>query len=167
MISRKNDLAIEQFIDLTDDLLKNELFIGMKQYNHHGKIDTHFHSVYVAYTVLNYCNRLNTEPREIVRASLLHDFYLYDWHIEKHDEMHAWYHPKTAVANIRQHIGELTPQQENMILSHMWPLHLMPPKTLGGWLLTIADKHCSNEDYLGKSEKFREIYNEINKRTEK
>ncbi len=164
MISEKDSAAVEQYLALTGDLLKNELVEGMKQYNHHGTISTHFHSVYVSFTVLKMCNRLGKEPREIVRASLLHDFYLYDWHTEKHEEMHAWYHPKAAVANIREHIGELTAEQEDMILAHMWPLHLMPPKTLGGWILTAADKHCATEDIMGKSGRFDEIYEEINKR---
>lgn len=165
MISQKDLELIEQFTQLCGDLLQNELVKSMKQYNHHGTINTHFHSVFVAYTALKICNRLGKEPRDTVRAALLHDFYLYDWHIEKHEELHAWYHPKAAVANIKANLGELTSEQENMILAHMWPLHLMPPRTLGGWILTVADKHCSNLDILGKSGKFNEIYNEIEQRT--
>ncbi|MGN0528355.1 MAG: HD domain-containing protein [Eubacterium sp.] len=167
MISSKERININRFICINGDLLKNEYVKSMKKYNHHGKISTHFHSVYVAYTVMKICDSLNIDSDDIVRAALLHDFYLYDWHTDKHSEKHAWYHPKASVRNIEEYLFPLSDMQRDMILCHMWPLHPAPPKYTGGWILTLADKHCANEDVLGTSKKFREIYDEINSIAEK
>lgn len=156
---------IELFVHWTQDLLCDPLVESMKNYRHHGDTNTHFHSVYVAYRVLRMCVRLGVEnKREIVRASLLHDFYLYEWYTEKHDENHIFYHPKESVRNIEAHFGALSPMQRNMILSHMFPLTREMPACTGAWLLTAADKRCASEDYLRGSAQFRAIYDEINRR---
>jgi len=161
----KNEKYIDAYLAAVGDLLRNPAVESMKTYNHHGKIDTHFHSVYVSFTVLKLCEKYHIKNRdEIVRAALLHDFYLYDWHLEKHDEMHAWYHPKAAVKNFESHFGKPTEMQREMILRHMFPLSVKPPNSVGGWLLTLADKHCANEDVFGTSKKFVPLYEEINQR---
>ena len=164
---KNENKTIEEFIELTGDLLRNENVKLMKTFNHHGRINTHFHSVYVSYSVLKMSNALKVNnKKEIVRAALLHDFYLYDWHIEKHEEKHAWYHPKAAVANIEKIFGDLNDMQRDMILRHMFPLSLQPPNSVGGWILTLCDKHCANEDIFGVSKRFIPVYDEINRRTE-
>lgn len=156
---------IDLFVRWTQDLLRDPLVESMKTYRHHGDTNTHFHSVYVAYRVLRLCVRLDVaDKREIVRAALLHDFYLYEWYTEKHDENHIFYHPKESVKNIEAHFGALSPMQRNMILSHMFPLTREMPHCRGAWLLTAADKRCASEDYLHGSAGFREIYDEIDRR---
>ena len=156
---------IDLFVRWTQDLLCDPLVESMKTYRHHGDTNTHFHSVYVAYRVLKLCVRLDVEDkREIVRASLLHDFYLYEWYTEKHEENHIFYHPKASVKNIEAHFGALTPMQRNMILSHMFPLCRELPGRTGAGLLTVADKRCAGEDYLRGSVQFREVYEEIDRR---
>ena len=56
--------------------------------------------------------------------------------------------------------------QENMILSHMFPLCVEFPKSKGAWILTLCDKRCANEDYLTHSKGFKPVYDEINGRVE-
>ncbi len=166
MISVKEKNDIIRFVDLTGDILSDELVKSMKQYRHHQDTNTHFHSVYVSYTVYKICEALQLKnTREVVRASLLHDFYLYQWYTEKHEEYHIWYHPKESVKNIEAHFRRLTPLQKNMILSHMFPTCVELPKSAGAWILTLADKKCAVEDYITKSKGFYDIYDEIEKRT--
>ena len=156
---------IDEFISLTGDLLSDELVNSMKQYRHHQDTNTHFHSVYVSYRVMKMCEALELiNTREVVRAALLHDFYLYQWYTEKHEEYHIWYHPKESVKNIEAHFGEMTPLQKNMILSHMFPTCVELPKSKGAWILTLCDKRCAIEDYITHSVSFREVYDEINRR---
>lgn len=162
----KEAKIIDEYYKIVEDLLRHKKVQQMKQYYHHGKISTHFHCVYVSYTVYKVCCRLQLSAYETTRAALLHDFYLYDWHITKHDEKHAWYHPKAAVKNIEKYIGPLSDVQRNMILCHMWPLHPAAPKSIGGFVLTFADKHCADMELLGFSHKFEPIYNHIMERIE-
>lgn len=161
-----NKQLINGYLSIVGDLLTMDIVDSMKNYNHHGKITTHFHSVHVSYKVYKTCVNFNIEPTEIVRASLLHDFYLYDWHITKHEQKHAWYHPKASVKNIEKYIGTLTPMQKYMILRHMWPLSVAPPNSLGGYILTFTDKHCANLEFMGLSHSFDMVYNEICERVD-
>ncbi|MBQ6467049.1 MAG: hypothetical protein IJJ61_03830 [Clostridia bacterium] len=160
------DKYVRGYLDTVDDVLRNPLVISMKQYNHHAGISTHFHSVYVSYTVYKYCARRNMEKQltdDITRASLLHDFYLYDWPTEKHEEYHIFYHPKEAVKNIEKTgIIKLNYMQKNMILNHMFPAAQMP-RSLGGWILTAADKYCATRELVEGEKCFRAIYNDIDK----
>lgn len=166
IVSEKKN--IDGYLAITGDLLSDELVKSMKGYQHHKEVTTHFHSVYVSYTVYKLCKKLkHKKTNEIVRASLLHDFYLYEWYTEKHEEYHIWYHPKQAVKNIEEHFGSLSPMQKNMILSHMFPTCVELPRSTGALILTLSDKHCATEDYFKLSKKFIPIYNEINRRVER
>lgn len=163
---QKEQKYIDRYIELTGDLLCNDLVRSMKKYHHHREVSTHFHSVYVSYNVLKVCEKLSVQKkREIVRAALLHDFYLYEWYTEKHDENHIYYHPKESVKNIEKYIGTLTPLQKNMILSHMFPTTKVMPKYAGSWILTLTDKRCATADYLKISRGFFSVYDEINRMT--
>ena len=156
---------IDCYLSLTEDLLSHELVDGMKQYHHHKKINTHFHSVYVSYRVMKTCSLLGVKNMApIVRAALLHDFYLYEWYTEKHEEYHIFYHPKQSVKNIEQYFGKLSKMQRNMILSHMWPTYVERPRYLASWLLTFSDKACAMEDYVHTSKRFLPVYEEIDRR---
>ncbi len=161
----REEKYIDRFVLYTKDLLRDPLVESMKQYRHHGETNTHYHSVFVAYRVCKMCTDMRVhDTRGIVRASLLHDFYLYEWYTEKHDENHIWYHPKESVKNIEAHFGALSETQRNMILAHMFPLCRELPKTPGAWMLTLADKRCACEDYIGASQRFRPVYDEIDRR---
>lgn len=163
----KEQKYIDKYLDLVGDILCDETVQRMKTYQHHREVTTHFHSTFVSYTVMKLCEKLKpAEEREIVRAALLHDYYLYEWYTEKHEEKHIWYHPKQSVKNIEERFGPLSDMQRNMILAHMFPMSYETPSSLGAWLLTMADKHCATSDYTGVSKRFIPIYDEINRRTE-
>lgn len=108
-----------------------------------------------------FCGGLHLQQREAARAALLHDFYLYNWYVEKHGEYHVWYHPKTAVKNAEAYFGPLTEKQRNMILSHMWPLFVEPPKSKEAYVLTLADKIAATRDLLGLADTFQPMYAQI------
>lgn len=154
----------DEYIDIISPILNNDLVRSMTQYNHHGIIDTHFHSVHVSYYVYDLCRKLRfgrEKTEKITEASLLHDFYLYNWYTDKHDEYHAFYHPKEAVKNIEKYsLISLDGMQREMILRHMFPLGKIPV-SIGGWILTICDKCCAGEELIKKGEGFRETYDKI------
>ena len=157
----------DDFVALTGDILNNDKVKSMTQYNHHGIVDTHFHSVHVAYEVYKMCLLMHLSDKDtsdITRASLLHDLYLYNWYTDKHDEMHAFYHPKEAVKNIEKYnVISLSKMQKDMILRHMFPLGKIP-KSKGGWILTFCDKTCAANELITKFKGFSDIYGDINDR---
>ena len=92
------------------------------------------------------------------RAGLLHDLFLYDWHqhaMLTGEHFHGFTHPKTALLNAQEHF-ELSPLEADIILKHMWPLTIIPPKSVEGFIVSFADKYCSiAEVFLRLSQRIR------------
>ena len=87
--------------------------------------------------------RLKVDEDSLVRGALLHDYFLYDWHEPDPDRpLHGFYHPKAALKNARRDYG-VNAREEDIILHHMFPLTLSPPRTKEGLLVCLADKLCA------------------------
>ena len=157
---------VEAYIDAVGDILSHPKYQQLKSFDHHKPVSCHFHSVFVSFLTFRISSELGCDAVETARAAALHDFYLYDWYLTKHDELHAWYHPKIALINSEMYFGKMSETQTDMILSHMWPLHIKPPKTREGMILTMVDKYCTSADMLKLSKKFLPLYERINREIE-
>ena len=91
---------------------------------------------------------IECRERELVRGALLHDYFLYDWHVkDKTHRLHGFFHPGTALANAQKEYV-LSKREKNIILRHMWPLTPCPPACREAWIVTAADKYCSLRETL-------------------
>jgi len=79
----------------------------MDNYTQHGSISCLSHCLYVSWISWRWAKFFNMHPEEVARGALLHDIFLYDWHVTKHDGLHAFTHPGRALDNAQQFI-ELT-----------------------------------------------------------
>ncbi|WP_321971886.1 HD domain-containing protein [Paratractidigestivibacter sp.] len=116
----------------------------MRECIQHGQVTTWAHCVRVARAAVSIAEALHlrVSQRELVRAALLHDYFLYDWHEPNHTK-HATMHPVFALENARVDF-DLTPLEENAIAAHMWPLPPgRVPASREAWLICAADKWCS------------------------
>lgn len=123
----------------------DERILRMREYIQHGSISTYEHSILVAYYSWIWMRRLHLKCDEqaLLRGALLHDYYLYDWH--KKEEWHRWHgfrHPAFAVQNASRDF-ELTKKEKEIILRHMWPLTVIPPRCREAWLVNGADTFIS------------------------
>lgn len=86
----------------------------------------------------------------------MHDYFLYDWHSEKTvGGLHGFTHAKTACNNAKRDF-DINENEQNMILTHVFPLNINPPKTREGVILCVADKICAiYETAHGLIAKFR------------
>ena len=112
------------------------------------------HSVAVARASFDLAEKLGMkiDEKELARGALLHDYYLYDTEtMEYSDYKHGISHPQTALEKASEEFT-LTPKEQNIIRSHMWPLTLFhPPKSKEAFLVSVADKYCAaREMYLEK-----------------
>jgi uncharacterized protein len=125
--------------------LRKTRFDYTKQYIQHGKTSVYKHSVSVAYASCVIAARLNlkVDVREMVRGALLHDYFLYDWHVkDKSHRLHGFTHPKKSLANAMTDF-QLSSTEQDIIVKHMFPLTVVPPVHKEGWIVTFADKYCS------------------------
>lgn len=136
-----------QIEDNAPDILESENFNRMKEYIQHGNMTVNAHVLNVArYSIaLSDKLHLSCSRRELIRGALLHDYFLYDWHIPDYQnphKLHGFYHPGIALRNaLREYY--LTEREKDIIRKHMWPLTVVPPGCREAWIVTTADKWCS------------------------
>ena len=132
------------------DILLDPKAQQMKNFTQHGTTTVFEHCVSVAkFSLLMayYLERtmkIKVDRDSLVRAALLHDYFLYDWHdktIPGHN-IHGFTHPRTAMLNADRDFG-LNAVEKDIISKHMFPLTFMPPRYRESVLVTLADKWCA------------------------
>lgn len=129
------------------DILASENFLSTKKHIQHGNMTVNDHVMNVARYSIKISKKLHIKcnERELIRGALLHDYFLYDWHIgayAKPYNLHGFYHPGRALKNASKEY-ELTDREKDIIKKHMWPLTVVPPVYREGWIVSMADKWCS------------------------
>lgn len=143
-----------EFIEIIDDLLKNQTVQKMKNFRQHYETSCFDHCLIASYYCYLYGKKFNLDYTSCARAAMLHDLFLYDWRKRQDDRkgLHALTHPKTAYENASK-LFNLNEKEKDIILKHMWPVTFALPKYKESYLLTLVDKYCAlNESY-------QEIYN--------
>ncbi len=136
-----------QIKEEASDILSSGNFQRTKEYIQHGSMTVNDHVLSVARCSLAISAGLHIScsRRELIRGALLHDYFLYDWHVpdkENPHTLHGFYHPGTALRNaLREY--KLTEREKDIIKKHMWPLTVVPPRCREAWIVTTADKWCS------------------------
>lgn len=137
--------ADSAYLALVDDILACDKVRSMSGYVQHGSTSCLRHSVNVSYLSYLFCVDHGLDARAVARAGLLHDLFLYDWHFYRRapgERMHGFEHPRKALANASR-LFALTPKEQDIILHHMWPLTLTPPRSREAYVVVMFDKYCS------------------------
>jgi len=123
----------------------------LKNYYHHNS-SIFEHAEIVSWISYSICKYLNLDYASAARGALLHDFFLYDW--RNHDEpelakekFHGFEHPKIALENSRKHFN-LNKIEEDIIIKHMWPLTLLPPRYRESFIVTFVDKYTASREFV-------------------
>lgn len=128
------------------DLLVTPEVQSMRDIPHHPGMNCYDHSVFVAYVAFRLARRWGLDWRAAARAGLLHDLYLYDSKDKtQYEGNQCFAHPKAALKNART-LTDLTPMEENIILSHMWPLARSMPRYKEALVVNLADKLCATAE---------------------
>lgn len=119
----------------------------------HGATTRYSHCVSVAYYSLRAANKLNIayDARSLVTGALLHDYYFYDWRKKNISHLqNGFIHPKVALHNAMRDY-DLNPIEQNIIVRHMFPVTIIPPKNREGLIVCITDKLCGLAETFGIS----------------
>lgn len=124
------------------DIINNEKYLQQKKFYQHGTTSVYEHCIKVAMTAVKIAMKTNAKVnmRSLVRGALLHDFFLYDWHIsDKSHRLHGFTHPYVACRNAEKEFL-LNNIERDIIKRHMFPLTPVPPRYKESWIVTAADK---------------------------
>ncbi len=153
------------------DVLASPRWREEKRFPHHGSVSCYLHSVRVADRAVRIARFLKryfgfgTDMKALVRGALLHDFYLYDWHVpdKAHPhKLHGFHHPRKAMENAEAEFS-LSAREKAAILTHMFPLTPTFPSCREAWIICVADKICSTEEiFCGLTKKKIPLEDEIN-----
>lgn len=135
----------DAYIELVRDLLEHPSVRQMEQYTQHGTTSCLRHCIHVSYLSYLYCREHGLDARAAARAGLLHDLFLYDWHTyrrQKGERLHGFEHPRKALENAEQAFS-LSEKEKDIILRHMWPLTITPPRSREAYVVVMFDKYCS------------------------
>ncbi|NMN01188.1 phosphohydrolase [Bifidobacterium sp. DSM 109958] len=135
------------------DIMLSDGMQSEKRYFQHGNTTTFEHSVGVAERAVRLVNLFGLERRvdmrSLVTATLLHDYFLYDWHDdEEWHRLHGFTHGRIACLNAMRDFGPdvVNDVVADSLTNHMYPLTNVPPKYLEGWLVSISDKMCATSE---------------------
>lgn len=132
------------------DILNSSNMELNKKFIQHGSTSVYDHSISVTNMCLKIVDKLNikVDTKSLVRGALLHDYFLYDWHVkDKSHRLHGFKHAKIAYINASKEFN-LNKKEKNMILTHMFPLNLRIPRYKESIILCVADKICATKETI-------------------
>lgn len=149
-----NETDEVKFKQLSEELASNSDVLKMKDFIQHGRITTYDHCLSVSKTAFALAKKLHMNVNEdvLVKAGMLHDFYLYDWHKASIKvplfQMHGYTHAKLASKLAIEHFN-VNERIQKAIETHMWPLTLRSiPTSKEAWLICVADKLCAVKESI-------------------
>lgn len=145
------------FYKIVKYIINTPEFIKRKTYRHHGDISVYEHSVSVSKKAYEVARKINIQfgkqvfnEVDVAVGGILHDFYYNDYTKDKTKKpffkQHGFVHAGEALENSKKYFPNyLNKRIENIILRHMFPLNIIPPKYKEAWLITMVDKYVSLE----------------------
>lgn len=164
MTKQKEKRAQEdlEFQEIIKEIKDNETVLQMKNYLQHYDSDCFSHCYTVSYYCYLICKKFGLDYKSAARGAMLHDLFLYDWRKKNNRKgLHAFTHGKCAYNNASK-LFKLNDIEKDMIIKHMWPVTIKPPKYKETFILTLVDKYCTMEEtvkyYRKKLKNGRDLY---------
>lgn len=139
-----SSISANEFRAIIKDIVENDTVQQMRNFRQHYDTSCFDHCYKVALISYIICKKLNLDYISAARAGMLHDLFLYDWRIREpgRKRFHAFHHPRIALNNSLK-IFSLNKKEQDIILKHMWPITVIPPKSMEAFIITFIDKYCA------------------------
>lgn len=141
----------EAFMRYAGSLYNTDEVQGLEKYEQHLLINRLQHITAVARVAVEICEKLGVSPESAAKGAVMHDLFYYDWRDGENGKwhcLHGYKHPRYSALNAKQLYPELTRREEKIILRHMWPLTVLPPESVQGLAVSLADKYCATLELL-------------------
>lgn len=137
------------FLSVIRSLLDTPEVQSMAQWRHHFDVTCYEHSLFVSYIAFRLARFFHMDCYAAARAGLLHDLYLYSpYRRDSHPGNQCFYHPVAALKNAKALVPDLSQEEQNSIISHMWPLAYHMPRCRLALVISFADKLCATLEIL-------------------
>lgn len=159
MPNYENDI---EYLNIISHIMENEEFSQMKDIKHHDSTRLK-HSLKVSYYSYRIAKFLKLDYKDVARGGLLHDFYLGQVNEQKNVKakflLFTTKHPNEALDNASKFF-ELNEKEQDIIVSHMFPVDIKIPKYAESWIVSIVDKVVSTKEFGYKfSSQLSWVYN--------
>lgn len=151
-----NSTNYREFYDIIANIADNPITQEMKNYRQHYDCNCYEHCLCVSYYSFLICKKLGLDYKSMARAAMLHDLFLYDWRVKQDGRkgFHAFRHPYIAYKKASTFFS-LNKKEKDIIIKHMWPVTVIPPRYLESYIITLVDKYCAlSEGYNYYQKKF-------------
>lgn len=145
-----NEETKQHLEELYQKFLNDEKVLRMKEIPMHNGSNCYLHSFRVARLAIKRALRHRHVNLEVVLiASILHDYYLYDWRKERrYKKTHGKQHPFIASYNAERDFG-INKDVQLVIETHMWPINIKRfPKTKEARIVNHADNTIATKEFL-------------------
>jgi len=137
-----------EFLSIIDEYINHPKVQELKNCTHHG-IDRLDHCRRVAYYTYKVTKRLHLNVYSATKAAMLHDFFSDE--LKDRSKLRSFrLHPNVAVENAKKYFT-LTPMEEDIIKTHMFPVTFTPPKYLESWIVDLVDDVVSVYERLSSA----------------
>ncbi len=130
--------GVVSFDTITKEIINTKEYKKLSKENHHG-LTRYDHSLRVAKKTYQIAKRLNIDYVSATRAALLHDFFTNEDLKNIKGLEKGKSHPKVALDNAKKNFN-LNKKEEDAIVNHMFPLTIIPPLSMEGVVVSLADK---------------------------
>lgn len=132
---------------IINDIINNCEFLKISSIEHHGTSRL-VHSKRVSFYSYLICKKLGLDYIAGARAGLLHDFFLSSDDRTKVERFTSTFtHPKRALRRANQYFS-LNDKEQNIIVSHMFPVNVRLPKYMESWIVSLVDKVVGLYEFL-------------------
>ena len=132
----------KEYKKIVKDIFRNTEFKQLYNIEHHG-ISRMEHSIKISYYSYKIAKKLGMDYVSVARGGLLHDFFLDgDERNGKRKFLDTFTHPKKALNTSMEHF-EINSIEQNIIVSHMFPLGNKFPKYKESLLVDIVDDYIA------------------------
>lgn len=126
------------FETIAKEIIYKDKYQSLKNDPHHG-INRYTHSLNVAKRTYKISKRLNLDYVSATRGALLHDYFNDADYKETKGLKKGSIHPTIALNNALREF-DLNSKEENIIVSHMYPMGKVKPNCKESWIVTTIDK---------------------------
>ena len=151
---RSEEAAIcRDIVKYGKEILLSDIFRKTAVQRHHVQSTVMEHTMNVCIIAVKLCRDqmrkgVLLNEKDLVQAALCHDLGMVGRENKYKNALETCKrHPIDSAEIAKEIVPDLSPNAEQMILSHMWPLSTLAPQSREGRLLCRADKYASMADW--------------------